>query len=746
MTSLWSVFVMNRSVANNFVGDCHSMGVGGHPIHHQEKNSNGNASSSIYSSISIGDWDEWDETLWTAKQRQWLEQGVVPREVYVTLSVVLSLVVVFGLIANATILYIFSRFKRLRTPANVLVINLTACDFISCLIHPMAVYSSYRGRWSFGKTGCNLYATGIGFFGLNSIVTLSAIACERYIVITSSSCRPAVARWRITRCQAQKACVAIWLHCAALVAPPWLLGWSSYEPEGVLVTCSWDYTTRTLSNRLYYLYLLFFGFVLPVSVLTFCYVAIFRFIVRSSREMTRMIMTSHVKSPFSTAITSFRKRRRQTDVRTAMILLSLAMLCYTAWTPYAIVSLIGQFGPVDEDGRFELSPMATSIPAFLAKTAIVFDPLLYGFSHPQFRSSVRQILQHNSFVESSNNGLVQRGVVNNKGHPHGATTLMMVTAGLRHTGTRQQFRSQSLHTSSAAVSWAKSVRNASELDSDIHQSMNEIDHVICPSFNANIPPISQSTETMHRVCSHPKRAMSLATVMWNKNHLKKTAGSSKTLTRGSSCRENVYRCWTSVMRPDGDAVYLLNDGKQWTDKCRQPWIVTDGRRAFYPPSAMIVDEKNKGQQSSRTEGTRRLSESDLLQRMASREKGNRRKNKPMALRSIGDLTAQLIENDPLFVVVALPARPAMIDDCQLSNKKVKKCIGSPLHFPKFSRSASPCLSSARSVTNVGFLPRNTFVSRSIERHRQQSMIFDGRVKLASGGCRSNSISCPLISP
>lgn len=300
--------------------------------------------------------------------------------------------------------------------------------------------------------------------------------------------------------------MAIWLHCAALVAPPWLLGWSSYEPEGVLVTCSWDYTTRTLSNRLYYLYLLFFGFVLPVSVLTFCYVAIFRFIVRSSREMTRMIMTSHVKSPFSTAITSFRKRRRQTDVRTAMILLSLAVLCYTAWTPYAIVSLIGQFGPVDEDGQFELSPMATSIPAFLAKTAIVFDPLLYGFSHPQFRSSVRQILQHNSFAESSNNGLVQRGVVAKKGHPHGATTLMMVTAGLRHTATRQQLRSQSLHTSSAAVSWAKSVRNASsEHDSDTHQSINEINNVVYPSLNGSIPPTSQSNETIHRVCSHPKR-------------------------------------------------------------------------------------------------------------------------------------------------------------------------------------------------------------------------------------------------
>ena len=207
------------------------------------------------------------------------------------------------------------------------------------------------------------------------------------------------------------------------MSPPLIFGWSTYQPEGVLVTCSWDYTTRNLSNRLYYFYLLFFGFVLPVSVLTFCYVAIFRFIVRSSREMTRLIMTSDGRASFSKTTVSFRKRRRQTDVRTALIILSLAMLCYTAWTPYAIVSLIGQFGPVDENGQpKKLSPMATAIPAFLAKTAIVFDPLVYGFSHPQFRSSVRQILRQHSVDQSSANGGIRAG-------PNNTTMIVMRRPG-----------------------------------------------------------------------------------------------------------------------------------------------------------------------------------------------------------------------------------------------------------------------------------------------------------------------------
>ncbi len=84
-------------------------------------------------------------------------------------------------------------------------------------------------------------------------------------------------------------------------------------------------------------------------------------------------------------LTTNSKKRKQTDVRTAQIILMLTILYLTAWTPYAIVSMIGQFGPELEDGQSFLGPIATTIPAFLAKTAVLIDPIVYGFSHPQFR-------------------------------------------------------------------------------------------------------------------------------------------------------------------------------------------------------------------------------------------------------------------------------------------------------------------------------------------------------------------------
>lgn len=55
--------------------------------------------------------------------------------------------------------------------------------------------------------GCELYGMGVGFFGLVSILTFSAIACERCLVIACPS-RPAIGfadgRWKVTRAQAKK--------------------------------------------------------------------------------------------------------------------------------------------------------------------------------------------------------------------------------------------------------------------------------------------------------------------------------------------------------------------------------------------------------------------------------------------------------------------------------------------------------------------------------------------------------------
>lgn len=176
-------------------------------------------------------------------------------------------------------------------------------------------------------------------------------------------------------------------------------GWSSYVPEGLFTSCSWDYTTRTAANRAYYILLLTTGFFIPVILICLSYGRIMASVLSHARQM--VCVNKHSSA--------FRKLRRQTEIRTAQIVVTLIFVYLTAWTPYAIVTLIGQFGSEES----KLTPVATAIPAYFAKTAVVLDPLVYGFSHPHFRTSLRHYLsnilmeQNNKSITSLHHGMSQ---------------------------------------------------------------------------------------------------------------------------------------------------------------------------------------------------------------------------------------------------------------------------------------------------------------------------------------------------
>lgn len=61
---------------------------------------------------------------------------------------------------NAVVLKIFSRFPALRTPANLLVMNLAVSDFLLMLaLFPECVYNFFLGGpWRFGEMGCQIHA------------------------------------------------------------------------------------------------------------------------------------------------------------------------------------------------------------------------------------------------------------------------------------------------------------------------------------------------------------------------------------------------------------------------------------------------------------------------------------------------------------------------------------------------------------------------------------------------------------
>ncbi|XP_070121676.1 melanopsin isoform X5 [Equus caballus] len=76
----------------------------------------------------------------------------------------------------------------------------------------------------------------------------------------------------------------------------WLFGKAgAYVPEGLLTSCSWDYMTFTPSVRAYTMLLMCFVFFLPLLVIVYCYVFIFRAIRETGRY-------AHVLTPYMNSV------------------------------------------------------------------------------------------------------------------------------------------------------------------------------------------------------------------------------------------------------------------------------------------------------------------------------------------------------------------------------------------------------------------------------------------------------------
>ncbi|KAE8299158.1 Opsin-3 Encephalopsin Panopsin [Larimichthys crocea] len=77
---------------------------------------------------------------------------------FAVLSVVLGFIMTFGFLNNFIVLLLFCKFKKLRTPVNMMLLNISVSDMLVCLFGTtLSFASSIRGKWLLGRSGCNWY-------------------------------------------------------------------------------------------------------------------------------------------------------------------------------------------------------------------------------------------------------------------------------------------------------------------------------------------------------------------------------------------------------------------------------------------------------------------------------------------------------------------------------------------------------------------------------------------------------------
>ncbi|KAM9726931.1 beta-3 adrenergic receptor [Menidia menidia] len=206
------------------------------------------------------------------------ESGLSPwaQLVLQVLMVLMSLGAVTG---NILVIIIVAASKTLQSVTSVLVMNLAISDLLVGIgVMPFVALSVMDHRWMDCKDLCSFVGYTSSVYLTTSVLTLAAIALDRYYSIMDCLRYSA-------RCTLWRTCTVvlwIWLQALAISSPP-LLGWGSVSYVAPMYSCAVNWSVSLSYTTL----MAALSFLLPAVVILFCYVSI----VKVARNHARRIHT-----------------------------------------------------------------------------------------------------------------------------------------------------------------------------------------------------------------------------------------------------------------------------------------------------------------------------------------------------------------------------------------------------------------------------------------------------------------------
>lgn len=308
----------------------------------------------------------------------WHNQKAPHPMIYYFLGLLYLVIGTVAISGNCMVLSIFSRFPNLKTPANILVMNLAISDLLLMLsLIPECVYNFFLGGpWQFGNMACQIHAFCGAICGYSQMNTLVLISYDRYnVIVKGFSGNP------LTMSKAVAQVAFVWLWSLGWSICP-LVGWGYYAMDGMLGTCSFDGVTQDMSNKTHILATCVVIYVIPVLFIASCYYGIVKAVFHHEDELRQQAKKMNVTSLRSNAD----QQAMSAEIRIAKVAIINVTLWLIAWTPFAVVCMLGTWGDVTK-----ITPLVCELPVILAKTSCAYNPIIYALSHPKYRECLKEI-------------------------------------------------------------------------------------------------------------------------------------------------------------------------------------------------------------------------------------------------------------------------------------------------------------------------------------------------------------------
>ncbi|XP_008280548.1 P2Y purinoceptor 8 [Stegastes partitus] len=287
----------------------------------------------------------------------------------IAISVIYMLVTAINLIGNGLSMWLLVFRTSPKTPSIIFMINLTLTDLALGTALPFQISYQLQGyNWKLGPSMCSLLTLVFYTNMYCSILTMMAISIDRYLGIV----RPMMFReTRGRKSIAVIGCLLMWGLVLAVLYPLMTTDLTFDVPELEITTCfdmlKANMLPSTSAWAAFLFSMVFFLFLVPFCVTTFCYVRVIRKLARDSKTA-----------------------QKSRAIRLAFIVLLVFTVCFA---PNNILlfahSVLRLFYKKSLYMAYKLSLCFSCLNSCL-------DPFIYYFASKDFRQKVRAIMNLHS--------------------------------------------------------------------------------------------------------------------------------------------------------------------------------------------------------------------------------------------------------------------------------------------------------------------------------------------------------------
>ncbi|XP_049289226.1 neuropeptide FF receptor 2-like [Anopheles funestus] len=278
--------------------------------------------------------------------------------------------ILFGVLGNAILCYILVQIRALRTPTNLLIVNLAVADLATLLICPvMFMFHDFYQNYVLGAIGCKMEGFLQGSLLITSVLCLCAISYDRLTAIVFPK------RSRLTKRGAAVLIVTSWIGGFLLALP--LSMYRAYRErqwKNYLETYCAENTTFLPS----YWHVLIGALVwFPLLVMFCCYSLIF---LKLDRYERRVLRKEH---PISVSY----KRK---VAKTLFIVLIVFVLLRIPFTTLVFI----RYNRYLNDNQNQIGNdflVLWYVSHYLMYLNAALNPVIYGLTNENFRKAFRKI-------------------------------------------------------------------------------------------------------------------------------------------------------------------------------------------------------------------------------------------------------------------------------------------------------------------------------------------------------------------